>query len=235
MIKINLLSEERGKKVKGAVAVVAPPVVAGEAGPVPVAGLVGIILVFALVSLGLFGWYYFQNSQLERRIKNQQAELQKYEEAKKRVDELNKKKEEFQAKLDKIQELKNKQPYPVFLMNKLMEVLPEGVWYTSIGSTKDGMKVEGKARGLKTVSTFYDNAVAIPDLVGADKGMGNIKQDTSLGDVYSFTMTFKFIPGGEKKQEEETDSKGKGTKAPAKGKQAGKAPAPSSGKKNAGI
>ncbi|NMB99426.1 MAG: hypothetical protein GYA35_04000 [Thermoanaerobaculaceae bacterium] len=233
MIKINLLSEERGKKAKGAVPVVVAPVAVGEAGPVPVAALVGIILVFALATLGLFGWYYFQNSQLEKRIKDQQAELKKYEEAKKRVDELNKKKEEFQAKLDKIQELKNKQPYPVLLMNKLMEVLPEGVWYTSIGASKDGMKVEGKARGLKTVSTFYDNAVAIPDLVGAEKGMGNIKQDTALGDVYSFAMTFKFIPGGEKKQEEAAPAD-KGKKAPAKGKAAGKAPA-SSGKKQAGI
>lgn len=234
MIKINLLSEERGKKAKGAAALVVAPTAGGEAGPVPVAALVGIIFIFALVTLGLFGWYYFQNSQLEKRIKNQQAELKKYEEAKKRVDLLNKKKEEFQAKLDKIQELKNKQPYPVLLMNKLMEVLPEGVWYTSIGATKDGMKVEGKARGLKTVSTFYDNAVTIPDLVGAEKGMGNIKQDSALGEVYSFAMTFKFVPGGEKKQEEEVVPAYQGQKGRVKARAAGKAPA-SSGKRNAGI
>lgn len=232
MIKINLLTEERGKKAKGVVPVVVSPVPTGEAGPVPIAALVGIIAVFALATLGLFGWYYFQNSQLERRIKNQQAELKKYEEAKKRVDELNKKKEEFQAKLDKIQELKKKQPYPVLLMNKLMEVLPEGVWYTSIGASKDGMKVEGKARGLKTISTFYDNAVTIPDLVGAEKGMGNIKQDTSLGDVYSFAMTFRFIPGGEQKKEEISSDTGK--KAPVKGKATSK-PAASHGKKKADI
>lgn len=232
MIKINLLTEERGKKAKGVVPVVVSPVSTGEAGPVPVAALVAIIAVFALATLGLFGWYYFQNSQLEKRIKDQQAELKKYEEAKKRVDELNKKKEEFQVKLDKIQELKRKQPYPVLLMNKLVEVLPEGVWYTSIGASKDGMKVEGKARGLKTISTFYDNAISIIDFVGAEKGMGNIKQDTSLGDVYSFSMTFRFVPGGEQKKEEVLSDTGK--KATAKGKVASK-PASSPNKKKADI
>lgn len=218
MIKINLLAGEKAKKTKGAVVSVAP-VATGEAGPVPMAGLLSIIIIFAVISLGLFGWYYFQNAQLERKIKEQQAELKKYEEAKKRVEELNKKKSEFQAKLDKIQELKKNQRIPVLLMNKLMDVLPEGVWYTSIGSAKDGLKVEGKARGLKTISTFYDNAVTIPDFVGAEKGMGGIKQESQENDIYNFSMTFNFIPGGPQKQTTETKAakptKG-GKSAPAK-------------------
>lgn len=223
MIKINLLAEGKGKKAKGVAPVVVAPV-AGEAGPVPLVALVSIIGIFALLTLGLIGWYYFQNVQLENKIKEQQAELKKYEEVKKRVEELNKKKEELQAKLDKIQELKKKQPIPVLLMNRLMDVLPEGVWYTSLTQTRDGMKIEGKARGLKTVSTFYDSATTIPDFVDAEKGMGNIKQDSATEDVYSFSMTFKFVPGGVKEEVKEETKKGVGgKKAPAPAKAAKKA------------
>ncbi len=196
MIKINLLAEEHGKKVKGGPAPVAVAPVAGEAGPVPLPALLGIIILFALGTVGWVGWRYFQNLQMERRIEQQTAELAKYKDATKRVEDLDKKKVEYQAKLDKITELKLRQPHPVLLMNKLVEILPEGVWYTSLTNPKEGIKVEGKARGLKTVSTFYDNAVAVPDFVDAAKGMGNIKQDSALGDVYNFTMTFSFIPGG---------------------------------------
>jgi Tfp pilus assembly protein PilN len=228
MIKINLLAEERGKKTKGTQAVVVAPI-AGEAGPVPLPALAGIILVFALATVGLVGWYYFQNVQLERRIDQQKNELKKYEDAKKRVDELNKKKAEYQAKLDQITELKKKQPYPVLLMNRLMEILPEGVWYTSIGNTKGGIKVEGKARGLKTVSTFYDSAVSVVDFVNADKGMGNIKQDTGLGDVYNFIMNFSFVPGGPKEGEEAQQTTGK--QKPGKGAKKSAPAAPAKAKK----
>lgn len=218
MIKINLLAEGKGKKGKGAVVAVAT-VAPGEAGPVPVASLLAIVVCFALISLGLFGWFYFQNKQLQRKINNQKEELKQYEAAKKNVDELNKSKAELQAKLDKIQELKKNQPIPVLLMNKLMDVLPEGVWYTGVSSTKDGLKIEGKARGLKTVSTFYDNAVAIKDFVGAEKGMGGIKQESAQTDVYTFVMTFNFVPGGAQPKEEiKEEKKGSTTKGPKRAK-----------------
>ena len=218
MIKINLLAEEHGKKARGGAAPVAIAPIAGETGPVPLAALLGIITLFALATVGWVGWRYFQNLQMERRIEQQTAELAKYKDATKRVEDLNKKKVEYQAKLDKITELKKRQPHPVLLMNKLVEILPEGVWYTSLTNPKDGIKIEGKARGLKTVSTFYDNAVAVPDFVNASKGMGNIKQDSSLGDVYSFSMTFSFIPGGptEKDKAEASATSGKKKAQPAK-------------------
>jgi type IV pilus assembly protein PilN len=233
MIKINLLAEERGKKTKGGAQSVVMAPVAGEAGPVPLPALLGIILLFALATVGMVGWFYFQNIQLERRVVQQKEELKKYEAFKKKVDELNKKKTEYQAKLDQITELKKKQPYPVLLMNRLVEILPEGVWYTSLTNTKDGIKVEGKARGLKTVSTFYDSAVSIPDFVNASKGMGNIKQDSALGDVYSFTMNFAFVPGGPKDREEAQAAAG-GKQKPGKGGKKA-APAPKAKKTEGGV
>lgn len=230
MIKINLLAEEHGKKVKGGASPVTVAPVAGEAGPVPLPALLGIIIFFALGTIGWIGWGYFQNKQMEGKITRQKAELEKYKDATKRVEDLNKKKVEYQAKLDKITELKKRQPHPVLLMNRLVEILPEGVWYTSLTNTKDGIKIEGKARGLKTVSTFYDSAVAVPDFVNAAKGMGNIKQDSTLGDVYSFAMTFAFVPGGPKAKEEADAAAAAAKQKPAAAK---KAPAPA--KKDAGI
>ena len=42
------------------------------------------------------------------------------------------KKIEYTSKLDQIKQLKDQQSVPVKLMNRLVEVLPEGAWYTSV-------------------------------------------------------------------------------------------------------
>lgn len=142
-------------------------------------------------------YYYIQNTQLEGKIAGQRVELAKYEGARQKVDQLEKKKVEFAQKLEQITALKEQQSMPVRLMNHLVEALPEGAWYTSVAQAdKGGIKVEGLARSIKTISTYYDNVVAIPDFIGPQ--MGNIKQTGGATEVYSFVMTFGYQVGGAK-------------------------------------
>ncbi len=72
-----------------------------------------------------------ENHNLAQQIARQREELKKYEGAREKVKELEQKKKEYSAKVDQIKELKDKQSLPVKLMNRLVEVLPEGAWYTS--------------------------------------------------------------------------------------------------------
>lgn len=196
MIRINLLGEERVKKGKPGTftpqAVGAPR--PAEGGP-PYVLLGVILLLFVAVALLTMTYYFISNTQMENRIAAQRVELKKYENARQKVDQLEKKKAEFTEKLDQIRRLKEQQSLPVRLMNRLAEVLPDGAWYTSVSQSGAGqIKVEGMARSIKTISTYYDNVVAIPDFVGPQ--MGNIKQASGKTEVYSFTMTFAYQVAG---------------------------------------
>ncbi len=197
MIRINLLAEERGKKGRpsGAGAPAAVPRTSEGAPPYFVFG--ALLFLFVAVAVVVMAYYYIQNTRLENKISAQRVELQKYEGARQKVDQLEKKKVEFAQKLDQITQLKEQQSLPVRLMNHLVEVLPEGAWYTSVAQTeKGGIKVEGLARSIKTISTYYDNVVAIPDFVGPQ--MGNIKEAGGKVEAYSFVMTFDYRVGGAK-------------------------------------
>ena len=196
MIRINLLGEERVKKGKpGAFT----PQAAGA--PRPAEGappyiLFGVILLlFVAVALLTMTYYFIRNTQMENNISAQRVELKKYENARQKVDQLEKKKAEFSEKLDQITQLKARQSLPVRLLNRLVEVMPDGAWYTAVSQSGSGqIKVDGMARSIKTISTYYDNVVAMPDFVGPQ--MGNIKQVSGKTEVYSFTMTFAYQVAG---------------------------------------
>ncbi|MCI4398376.1 MAG: PilN domain-containing protein [Acidobacteria bacterium] len=196
MIRINLLGEERVKKGKPGTftpQAVGAPKAAEGAPPYVLLGV--ILLLFVAVALLTMTYYYIRNTQMENTIAAQRVELKKYENARQKVDQLEKKKAEFTQKLDQIRQLKEQQSLPVRLMNRLVEVLPDGAWYTSVTQSGAGqIKVDGMARSIKTISTYYDNVVAIPDFVGPQ--MGNIRQASGPTEVYSFTMTFSYQVAG---------------------------------------
>lgn len=224
MIRINLLAEERGKKGRSGLpaASMAGPPAAGAEGRPPMV-LYGVILAaFIAVGVGAWAYYFIQVSGMETKVADQKKTLEKYKGAREKVQQLEQKKVEFAEKLDQITQLKTRQSLPVKLMNYLVEVLPDGAWYTSLTATNAGaVKATGMARSIKTISTYYDNLVALPDFSNVQ--MGNIKKATGPVEVYSFEITFTFVPGIPKPKD---DSK----KAPAKGKPAPRpAPAPQGG------
>lgn len=227
MIRINLLAEERGKKGRSglpAASTAGPPAGGGEGRPPMV--LYGLILAaFICIGVGAWAYYFVQISGMETKIASQKKELEKYKGAREKVQQLEQKKAEFTEKLDQITQLKSRQSLPVKLMNYLVEVLPDGAWYTSLSVTNaGGVKAVGMARSIKTISTYYDNLIALPDFTNVQ--MGNIKKTSGVVEVYTFEITFTFVPGVPK-VEEDTGKGGK--KAPAKGAKPASKPAKAGG------
>lgn len=223
MIRINLLAEERGKKGRSGAPVAAaggPPRAAAEGGP-PMAVFGAILIAFLAIAFGLMGYYYVQNKGMEKKVKAQRVELEKYKGAREKVAQLEQKKVEFANKLDQITQLKERQSLPVKLLNNLVEVLPDGAWYTSVSATTAGaVKVDGMARSIKTISTYYDNVVALADF--ANVQMGNIKQGAGPVEVYSFQISFTYLAGAPKPPAESGTAPAAPAPKPAGGSPAGK-------------
>jgi len=226
MIRINLLAEERGKKGRSGVPVAAaaggPPRAAAEGGP-PMAIFGAILIAFLAVAFGLMGYYYIQNNGMEKKVADQKKELEKYKGAREKVQQLEQRKVEFAAKLDQITQLKERQSLPVKLLNHMVEVLPDGAWYTGLqASTAGAVKVDGMARSIKTISTYYDNVVALPDFTNVQ--MGNIKQGSGPVEVYTFQISFTYVPGVPRQQQPDAGATKKAPAKPAAAKPAGGVP-----------
>jgi len=218
MIRINLLTEGRGAKRPGA----AGP---RPAAPVPAEGAPPYILYAAIVLLTILGiaayggWLMMTNHKLAVIIADQRVELKKYEGAREKVAELEKKKAEYSAKLDQIKQLKDQQSLPVKLMNRLVEVLPDGAWYVAVREKESAIDVEGRAKSIKTISTLYDNLIATGDF--SQVQLGEVVQQTGTEEVYSFKVNFSYLAAKPKPAEEAQPaaaSKPAPAKKPAKGK-----------------
>jgi Tfp pilus assembly protein PilN len=196
MIRINLLREGQAKKGAGAPRPTAAPVVPGE--EAPLWGVyVTLVLVTVVATLGYGGWLVLQNRKMAAKIEEQKIELKKYEGAREKVAELEKRKQEYASKVDQIKQLKDQQSIPVKLMNRLVEVLPEGAWYTAVSQDEKDNKslvLKGMAKSIKTVSTLYDNAVATPEF--AEVRLGDVQQQGGAEELYSFELKMQYIPAG---------------------------------------
>lgn len=195
MIRINMLREGRGaRKPTGAGPRITAPTSAEGAPPWGIYITILLLVVIAIMAVG--GWYLWNNHRLAIEIAQKQEELKKYEGAREKVAELEKKKLEYTQKVDQIKSLKDQQSVPVKLMNRLVEVLPDGAWYTTVSQKPDGKAIvlDGQAKGIKTISTFYDNLVGIPEF--GEVQLGDVKQIGKAAEVYSFKLTFNYYPGG---------------------------------------
>jgi len=197
MIRINLLTEARGAKKAGGIPS-ARPVAAGGGGDgaPPWPAYIAILAMFVLAVSAYGAWLLMKNHALAIQIAEQQVELKKYEGAREKVAELEQTKIEYTSKLDQIKQLKDQQSVPVKLMNRLVEVLPEGAWYTAVKQAGVGIGIEGKAKSIKTISTLYDSLVGINEF--GDVMLGDVMQQAGAGqeEIYSYKVTFKYFPGG---------------------------------------
>ncbi len=198
MIRINLLREGRGAK-RGGVSLPSIAAAAPSEGAPPWGIFATILLIAVLATLGYGAWLMMENHNLAQQISRQREELKKYEGAREKVKELEQKKKEYSAKVDQIKELKDQQSLPVKLMNRLVEVLPEGAWYTSAKQDPHGVTIEGRARSIKTISSLYDNMVGMKEFSNVQ--LGNVRQESSATEqVYSYKLTANYKPVPDQQQ-----------------------------------
>jgi len=189
MIRINLLREGHGKRRGGAGISVAAVTAPAEGAP-PWGIFLAILVVVVLGTLAWGGWLMMRNRSLAVKIEAQRAELKHYEKFRKKVKDLEEKKKEYAAKVAQLKKLKDQQSLPVMLMNRLVEVLPEGAWYDQVSQNAQGVELKGKAKNIKAISSLYDNLVA--DKVFSGVELGTVQQ--AEGDVYTYRLTMKYNP-----------------------------------------
>ncbi len=146
MIKINLLSQLRAKKVKK------------QAEVQYQLWLFGGFLAVLILVLGYF-WFY-----LNDRIDNLQGEkvalernLTILKQKVKEVENFEKDKKIFEEKIKVIQQLKLNQSGPVHLLDEVSRNLPSRVWLIGLTQRGKNVGIEGKAMTNSELVDFIDN------------------------------------------------------------------------------
>lgn len=146
MIRINLLAADRpqaGKKAAATPGAFQAYLLVG--------GLSGVA---ALVCAGMF---FMMNGQIQKldndiaQAKQRQSQLQ---EVKKRVEELEKKRNTAKQKLGLIEDLRASQQSAVRMMDEISQSLPDLLWLTQANQTGGSVQFTGQASTLNAVAEF---------------------------------------------------------------------------------
>jgi len=146
MIKINLLSQLRAKKVKKQVEVQYQLWLFG-----------GFLLVLIMV-LGYF-WFYLNDRlhTLQGEKVSLEQNLAVLKQKVKEVESYEKDKKIFEEKIRVIQQLKLNQGGPVHLLDQLSRNLPPRVWLMGLTQQGKNVAIEGKAMTNSELVDFIDN------------------------------------------------------------------------------
>jgi type IV pilus assembly protein PilN len=153
MIKINLLPrEERRRRA-------------------PTSPLVGLSVLGAIVLAGVlfYGWYWLsaEVAGLEARIQQTQAELKRFEQLAKQVDQYQAEKKVLEEKIKIIQTLVAAQRGPVRLLDEVSRALPGEVWLTAMNRTGKRLEVSGIAFSNFSVAAFMTNLSKASDYISS--------------------------------------------------------------------
>ena len=166
-----------------------------------------VLLLIVLPTLGFYGWVFMQNKALQADVAAKQKELEQYKGVREKVQDLEKRKEEYAARVEQIKSLKEQQGMPVKLMNYLVEVLPEGAWYTKVTTKGQDITAAGKARSIKAISSIYDQLVSTKDFSNIQLTGDVAREMVKEEGIYSFQFKFKYYPGGVKPVDEKDKPK----------------------------
>lgn len=153
MIKVNLLRTHAGRRKKTLAPVITPQL--------PRIAVVAVgLMVLVAGSLGI--WWYLINVDIktltvtrdELRIEN--ARLQ---ELKRQLDEFEKKKQDRQARINLIEQLREFQTGPVLLLNHVIQSIPGNaqLWLTLVEQKGDRIEITGHTVRGETLPDFMSN------------------------------------------------------------------------------
>ena len=181
MIKINLLPrEERAKGV-----------------PLNTRLLFGAVCGAVVLLAMAFGWYWMSSevSRLETSITQTQADLRRFDELAKQVDQFRAEKKRLEEKIKIIETLVAAQGGPVQLLDEVSKALPAEVWLTTLNRTGKRLELSGIAFSNFNVAALMinlgkaSNLLTNVDLV--------ISEKTTIEDVpmERFTITAEVNEG----------------------------------------
>jgi len=148
MIRINLLPRaERAKK---------PTTV--RWGIFVILGAVCLVALLAMLWLNL----RMQISDLNNEIAQTQADLVKYQTIAKDVEKYKADKRNLEEKLASIDRLKAGQVGPVHMLDEVSELLPQGIWLTSLNNSASRLTLQGYSFSNFAIADFMTRLAKAP-------------------------------------------------------------------------
>jgi type IV pilus assembly protein PilN len=172
MIKINLLEVEKERRIK------APRVPGGS----PTTIL--LIAILGLSAAGFISYYIYKNSQetsLKRDVEQKRERKKALEPYIKKVDELERRRNELAKKNRAIEELRAQRTIPVHVLDEVSRSLPEYLWLNNLSIKGSTLLIDGETLQEQAIPTFMKSLDA-SEFIGT-ASLIETKQKTSGGNV----------------------------------------------------
>ncbi len=193
MIKINLLPEERPPKKKRTTF---DP---GDIEQYETAIFTAVIAASLLIVCGI--WYYYSSTleSLKKTKRVKKDKLKELENVKKKKKKFEKTKKELEEKIKIIENLKNTQKSPVFLMDQVSRRLPDHVWVKNWQASGNTLSLQGEALAMRALSNFIESLKSSPFIKEVDFGGAQ-----ESGKYVNYNLTCQLV---KKKQKNKGESK----------------------------
>src|SRR6202011_2523054 len=150
MIRINLLSVDRGKAKKKS----STPLLAGN----KLAMGCGLILV---VAAALIGWRFLslgrQSAALDVTTAAAQPDTERLPSLIRRVQQFEQRKAQLQQRVVLIEQLRSGQTGPVHMLDQISRALPQMLWLTELKQAGGDVVIDGRCTTLTGLSEFVSN------------------------------------------------------------------------------
>jgi type IV pilus assembly protein PilN len=205
MIKINLLEVEKERRVKA-------PSVGGN--PTTILA----ILIFGLAAAGFISYYLYKNSQeaaLQKDVEQKREKKKLLEPYIKKVDELERRRNELAKKNRAIEELRSQRTIPVHILDEVSRSLPEYLWLNTLSIKGNTLSIDGETLQEQAIPTFMKNLdasefIGTASLIETHQKTTSGSQNVSTAFKISAPITNPFKPKTE--VPEKTTSKKSSTK-----------------------
>lgn len=176
MIRVNLLPVKRKKKAKA----------------VPAFVIYGVLLTLvALIVSGYLFWYLnSQVSSLTKKKSDNEIIIADLKNKIKEVENFEAQKKTLEERKNIIEKLRKNQSLPVRILTELNNVLPGGVWLTSLSVTGESINISGSGFTNEDVVNYVDN-LKKSQLFTDIYLHGSQKSGTGKTVMYTFTLTCK--------------------------------------------
>jgi|Deesub1362A_J573_1020465.scaffolds.fasta_scaffold01601_11 type IV pilus assembly protein PilN len=175
MIRINLLPTRKRKAI-----VLPPSLIYGAIG--------GVVVIILLVGYTLY--LNSKISSLNQQLIAKQQRLNQMKTKLREVENYERDNAEFRRKAQIIEKLKSNQAVPLRLLDEVSEMLPKGVWLTSLQDKGGSVSIEGYAFSNSDLVTYVQNLKGskyFEDVELIESRQTEIEKFS----VYKFKLTFR--------------------------------------------
>jgi type IV pilus assembly protein PilN len=183
MIRINLLTAERGRTKKRAAASLISPAHRVTIGA-------SLILMATVL---LVGWKFLslrqQSAQIDRDITRAEAETVQLRSVLAQVQKFESRKAQLTQRVSLIEQLRRGQSAPVHVLDEISKSLPDRLWLTEMKQTGSDFTIAGMSSSLTALSDFIANLEATKWFKKPVEILDSqVQTDPKAGDIVRFSV-----------------------------------------------